>query len=350
MRQARCTTAAHVSRAGSSSSTLMSAVTHVTLGRATSGHASRDADDGGDGRVGRECLDHGRPDVPGRSDDSDAHAVAMSAGPPPETRDARRGRRTARAPAVEQRTVAFPDPAPGHAGPWLRRRKAACRRSIRSGSPDASPRWSRARRRPAWGPGSGQVSPGARRSSPAATAASAGRSRSAFAREGADVAIVYLNEHDDAARRERLVEAEGRRALAHRRRHRRRERSASDAVEARRRASSARSTCWSTTPPSSTRSEELEDITAGAARAHLPHQHLRVFFLTKAALPHLQASGRRDHQHDVGHRLPGQPEAARLLAPPRARSSRSRARWRSSSPSDGHPRQRRRARARSGRR
>jgi NAD(P)-dependent dehydrogenase (short-subunit alcohol dehydrogenase family) len=36
----------------------------------------------------------------------------------------------------------------------------------------------------------------------------------AFAREGADVAIVYLNEHRDAAETRRMVEAEGRRCLA----------------------------------------------------------------------------------------------------------------------------------------
>jgi NAD(P)-dependent dehydrogenase (short-subunit alcohol dehydrogenase family) len=35
-----------------------------------------------------------------------------------------------------------------------------------------------------------------------------------FAREGADVAIVYLNEHDDAAETARCVEAEGRRCIA----------------------------------------------------------------------------------------------------------------------------------------
>jgi NAD(P)-dependent dehydrogenase (short-subunit alcohol dehydrogenase family) len=36
----------------------------------------------------------------------------------------------------------------------------------------------------------------------------------AFAREGADVAIVYFNEHEDAKETKRLVEAEGRRCLA----------------------------------------------------------------------------------------------------------------------------------------
>ena len=34
-----------------------------------------------------------------------------------------------------------------------------------------------------------------------------------FAKEGADVAIVYLNEHDDAAATKRRVEAEGRRCV-----------------------------------------------------------------------------------------------------------------------------------------
>ena len=35
-----------------------------------------------------------------------------------------------------------------------------------------------------------------------------------YAREGADVAIVYLSEHDDAAETKRIVEAEGQRAIA----------------------------------------------------------------------------------------------------------------------------------------
>src|SRR2546423_1041142 len=35
-----------------------------------------------------------------------------------------------------------------------------------------------------------------------------------FAREGANVAISYLNEHDDARETKRLVEAEGRKCLA----------------------------------------------------------------------------------------------------------------------------------------
>src|SRR3954464_5970698 len=35
-----------------------------------------------------------------------------------------------------------------------------------------------------------------------------------FAREGADVAIIYLCEHDDAAETKKIIEGEGRRAIA----------------------------------------------------------------------------------------------------------------------------------------
>src|SRR5947209_13716193 len=35
-----------------------------------------------------------------------------------------------------------------------------------------------------------------------------------FAREGADIAIIYLCEHDDAAKTREVVEQEGRRAIA----------------------------------------------------------------------------------------------------------------------------------------
>src|SRR5213078_3574938 len=35
-----------------------------------------------------------------------------------------------------------------------------------------------------------------------------------FAREGADIAIVYLCEHDDAAKTKQIVEQEGRKAIA----------------------------------------------------------------------------------------------------------------------------------------
>ena len=76
-------------------------------------------------------------------------------------------------------------------------------------------------------------------------------------------------------------------------------------------ASSAGSTSWSTTPPSSTRRNRSPSISARAARAHLPHQRLRLFLHDQggAAAPE---GGRGDRQHDLGHRLQGQPAAARL--------------------------------------
>ncbi len=97
-----------------------------------------------------------------------------------------------------------------------------------------------------------------------------------FAREGADVAIVYLDEHEDAEETARAGRSGGRRVPAHRRRHRRARRSAEtrwretvDAVrparhpgQQRRRAASA--------------GGHRRDITPRAARAHLPHQHLRL--------------------------------------------------------------------------
>ena len=69
-----------------------------------------------------------------------------------------------------------------------------------------------------------------------------------FAREGADVAIVYLDEHEDAEATKRAVEKEGRRCIL----------ISGDvadptfcqeAVEHTIKTSAA-STCWSTTPPS----------------------------------------------------------------------------------------------------
>ena len=68
----------------------------------------------------------------------------------------------------------------------------------------------------------------------------------AFAREGADVAIAYLNEHEDAHETERVVEAAGRRGIAM-------AGDLADEATARRGATgrwrrSGASTSWSTTP------------------------------------------------------------------------------------------------------
>ncbi len=65
---------------------------------------------------------------------------------------------------------------------------------------------------------SGRARAGSRGRSRSVTGGDSGIGRAVaalFAREGADVAISYLNEHGDAQETKRLVEAEGRRCLAH---------------------------------------------------------------------------------------------------------------------------------------
>ena len=108
-----------------------------------------------------------------------------------------------------------------------------------------------------------------------------------FAREGADVAVFYLDSHEDAERRQRCVEDEGRRCLL----------IAGDVKDAkfcdarggaRRSTLSAGSTSWSTTPPSSS-----TPIARGPGRrAHRTKRcstniggYLR---MARAALPHLK--------------------------------------------------------------
>ncbi len=126
-----------------------------------------------------------------------------------------------------------------------------------------------------------------------------------FAREGADVAIVYLDASRRARRRRRGVEAEGRRCLliagdvkdpkfcdARRRQGRQGLRPARRARQQRRLPAARR-------------------VARGphrrAPRPHLPHQHPRL-------LPHgaggaaAHEGGRIDHQHRLGHRPEGQPE------------------------------------------
>ena len=147
-----------------------------------------------------------------------------------------------------------------------------------------------------------------------------------FAREGADVAIVYLEEHADAEETKRCVEAEGRRCVL----------VAGDVQASRvlpRRPSSARceasagSTSWSTTPRS--RSTPTRSRTSPtSASTDLPHQHLRL-------LPHgpggaaAPEAGRLDHQHRLGDRASKAARSCSTTRRPRARSTRSRSRSRS---------------------
>jgi NAD(P)-dependent dehydrogenase (short-subunit alcohol dehydrogenase family) len=108
----------------------------------------------------------------------------------------------------------------------------------------------------------------------------------AYAKEGADVAIVYLDEHDDAAETRRLVEAEGRRCLA----------IAGDVGDP--------ELCRRAVAETVERLGRLDVVVNNAGEQHpvksleeLPDAQLErtfrtnvfgMFFLTKAALPHLQ--------------------------------------------------------------
>jgi len=108
----------------------------------------------------------------------------------------------------------------------------------------------------------------------------------AFAREGADVAIVYLNEHKDAEETKRLVEQEGRRCVA----------IAGDVGEERfcqdavdrvmrefRRLDILINNAAEQHPQ-----ETIEKITADQLERTFRTNIFSMFFMTKAALPHLK--------------------------------------------------------------
>jgi NAD(P)-dependent dehydrogenase (short-subunit alcohol dehydrogenase family) len=107
-----------------------------------------------------------------------------------------------------------------------------------------------------------------------------------FAREGADIAIAYLNEHGDAQESKRLVEAEGRRCITH----------AGDIGD--------EGFCQQLVQRTVQEFGKLDILVNNAAEQH-PQKNLTditaqqlertfrtnifgMFFLTKAALPHLQ--------------------------------------------------------------
>ena len=96
-----------------------------------------------------------------------------------------------------------------------------------------------------------------------------------FAREGADVAIAYLDEHDDADETQRCVEAEGRRCLL----------LAGDVKDAAFCADasspgpsrpSAGSTSLVNNAAFQEHADSIEDITDERLDETLPHQHLRL--------------------------------------------------------------------------
>jgi NAD(P)-dependent dehydrogenase (short-subunit alcohol dehydrogenase family) len=107
-----------------------------------------------------------------------------------------------------------------------------------------------------------------------------------YAREGADVAIFYLCEHDDAEKTKKIVEGEGRRAilvpatLATRRSAKPRCRRSSTP--------SGGSTCWSTMPASSIPTRTSRDITEEQLKRTFQTNIFSMFFMVQAALPHLK--------------------------------------------------------------
>ena len=107
----------------------------------------------------------------------------------------------------------------------------------------------------------------------------------AFAREGADVAIAYLDEHEDAKETERWVKDAGRRAML----------LPGDVARrsARERAEDGgkfgRLDVWSTTPRTRTRPWTSSRTSAPSGSANLRTNVGGMFFLSRAALPHLPA-------------------------------------------------------------
>lgn len=108
-----------------------------------------------------------------------------------------------------------------------------------------------------------------------------------FAREGADVAIVYLSEHPDAEKTKRIVEAEGRRAVL----------IAGDlgsegfckSVVDRTIADLGRVDILINNAGEQHPDKDLEDITEEQLRRTFQTNIFSMFFLTKAALPHLKS-------------------------------------------------------------
>jgi NAD(P)-dependent dehydrogenase (short-subunit alcohol dehydrogenase family) len=108
-----------------------------------------------------------------------------------------------------------------------------------------------------------------------------------YAREGADVAIVYLCEHDDAAETRRIVEAEGRRAItiagdvgdkAFG------ERAVAETVQALGRLDILVNNAGEQHPDA-----DIRDITEEQLKRTFQTNIFGMFFLVQAALPHLQA-------------------------------------------------------------
>ena len=131
----------------------------------------------------------------------------------------------------------------------------------------------------------------------------------AFAKEGADVAVVYLDEHQDAEETRRIVEEKGRQCLLI-------PGDVGDESFCRKAVERAVRKLGRLDVLVNNAAEQHEDLQSGrdrpgAARTDVPHQHLRLF-LRHQGRPAAPGRGERRHQHHLGHRLPRQRASHRL--------------------------------------
>ena len=161
-----------------------------------------------------------------------------------------------------------------------------------------------------------------------------------FAREGADVTVAYLDEHDDADETKRCIEAEGRRCVLVAG-DVKKPKFAAEGRGARRSRRSAGSTCSSTTPPSRSTPTSLEDITDERLDETFRTNIFGYFHMAQAALPHLKQGASIINTGSVTG-LKGSAQAARLLGD-QGRDPRVHEVARAEPDRQGHPRQRGRA-------
>ena len=117
-----------------------------------------------------------------------------------------------------------------------------------------------------------------------------------FAREGADVAIAYLCEDEDAQKTKQIVEKEGRQAIPIRGDIG--DKDFCDEAVKRPSTSSASSTSSSTMPANNIPDEDITDITEQQLRRTFQTNIFGMFFMTQAARPTL----RRDRRSSIAPR------------------------------------------------
>ncbi len=161
----------------------------------------------------------------------------------------------------------------------------------------------------------------------------------AFAREGADVLVAYLNEHDDAAETKKWIEQAGRKAVlvagdvssAEHCRH----------IVERAVAELGGLDILVNNAAHQASFESIDDIDDDEWEHTFAVNVHAMFYLVKAAVPHLKNGG-VDHQHGVGQRGHAEPEPARLRDD-EGRDPEPQRRPRAAAGRGRHPRQRGRA-------